>query len=219
MKNSRTIDDLLEVVDAKLVKEYEQYYSNELDGMTLAYMNREYQAMCKLVELDDKRFNRAAFILIAAGVWMIAVAYRVSPHYGLALYLLAVGPFLLYLFSMGKKLDEKKTRLSQYANALGTFRVAVGILNPLDKKGFVYSEASIRYELVFCATRILEAESKFDRIRLMPSRQVDYLLQVGSEIVCHRHELKQMLGIVPTLGLKFDYSELFASAQELINKK
>lgn len=208
------IDDLLKQVSPELLASYEK---KNLAGATLMGVNEKH----KLVSLKWGKLARLwvkviVCMLITVGLSLGMTLAGMLPFsvFGTQTVVFALILFLV-IKHLTKKVDGFKETLAWCRPILENFRKSVGGLDPTWRSpDDRYSETSVRETLIGFAVRLLDAESKFKKERMLEDAATYSVLHYGNWEVKCRDELKNMLRAVEEFGLTFNKADLFRDAKK-----
>jgi hypothetical protein len=215
MKNCN-IDDLLKVVSPSLIEGYEKK-----NNVKLTEANEEYKT------ISDK--NPTAILikwlkiqgimgLVALIVAMVIIIHFNQPFLGIAAMVVLCVPFLLYFkFVVGKKLLKISEITARCAPILEEFKETVEGLYP-SGRSHQYNEEDTHDELVFCAVQILDAEMKFDVVRVQTERMLHDIMHLGNFIEKWSEKLDETMQNNSKFGIEAKRTELFAEARKHIER-
>jgi hypothetical protein len=216
--DSSEFDGVLASVSPELVRNYESM--NLPVGTTLAQVNEEYK------KTDKDPWAQSQFFVIVFMIVMFAVSalsgYFISKR-------LFLGGLLLYLFSgvLGcwwLLIPERRKALRAVENIhrlkqiLMTFRESVKLLNQTGRTMRMVSKDAVRGELVCIAVWILDAEKKFDQVRMDERRDIFQIMHLGNYIQTNQEKLRETLEGAKRFGLEFNKTEIFADARRHLER-
>ncbi len=215
MKN-HNIDDLLESVSPSLIAGYEKQNKVEL-----ANTNEEYK---RVSDKDPYAIIMTCMkVMLVAGIVALISSLIINIHYNrpyLSLVVMAaiMFPFLAYFkFVVGKKVLRIKEITERCTPILEGFRDAVEGLYP-SGRSHEYNEEDTHDELVFCAVQILDAEIKFDAVRVKTERMLHDIIHLGNFIKKWSGKLDETIRHNRKFGIEAKRAELFAEARKHIEQ-
>lgn len=196
------IDDLLKIVDPKLVAGYEK---NNLNGKTLHEVNEEYKAVTQQTGMSfDDCLKLILFSLVIGFLLYFYLWYKGVPVYVSAIAMVAlVLPIELYLlFPVRWKFENDRATRYRCGPILRDFRQAVEALDPLGVMGHNerHNNSSIGYTLGKLASTLIEAETSFKDMRMKENSPTEDVVRSGNFEVKCRHQLEETIDCAMKFG-------------------
>lgn len=215
MKNY-SIDDLLKNVSPSLIAGYEKQNKVKLADTNEEYKKVSHKDPCAIITTWLKVLGVVMVIVIIID---LIINFRFNrPVLGNVVLVAICVSFPLYFrFVVGKRVLKIKETLSKCEPILEAFRTAV---EGFDHIGRIreYTEIIVRDELVYCAVQILEAEIKFDAIRLQKERRTFDILHLGNWLEeCHG-KFDNTAKQARQFGMEFSNSDVFTDARKHIER-
>jgi len=214
------IDDLLKQVSPELLVGYEN--KNPSEEGTLAEVNEKYKfALNRRGSLGVAWVS--GFFCLAL---VIAVVLIISPDNQLLAHIgqgLIFGVLFLAVFVELGPISKKRSDLLELQwrceSILDNFRQSVEGLDPTWRSpDDRYNKSSVRETLIGFAVRLLDAENKFKKERMLEDAATYSVLHYGNWEVKCRDELENMLRAVEKFGLTFSKTELFRDAKKHLER-
>lgn len=207
------IDGLLKQVSPELLAGYEK---KNLSGEALAVVNQEYKSAVRMHVKFDYWVDRIS-MYAGFGMWIGMLTFftgnakiSISVMFG-SVFLMS---FVIYgiVTKRDRKCREIRTRCE---SILANFRQSVKGLDPTwCSPNDRYNETSVRETLVGFAFKLLDAESKFKKERMLEDAATYSVLHYGNWEVKCRDELENRLRAVEKFGMTFNKADLFKDARK-----
>jgi hypothetical protein len=211
------IDGPLCGLNPSLIAGYEKY-----NGVDLTKVNKEY----KRASQKDPLIMWLTWFKIASVIAVIALVVSLVINIGfdqsllsvIFMALVAISLVLYSKFVVTKKVSRVEEARSKFEPTLEEFWEAVCGLDS-NIWGRIRNESDVRAELVQLAINILEAEEKFDQVRLQKERIVSDILRIGHWLEESQNKLDRTLGCIQKFGLEFRKTDLFADAKKHLDRR
>lgn len=208
------IDDLLKIVDPKLVTGY--VARNFTAGSSLHAVNEEYKAVTQQTGMSfDDCLKLILFSLVIGFLLYFYLWYKGVPVYvsAIAMVVLVLPIELYLLFPVRWKFENDRAIRYRCEPILRDFRQAVEALNPHESTtGF--REYYIRRNLIILAEIVLKAETSFKEVRMRENSPTDDVIFFGNQEVECRNQFEKALEVAMKFNLAFSNAELFSEAKK-----
>ena len=211
------ISDTLKMVSPELVKKYEEL---NLAGETLVGVREQYIKVGKDFEMYFAKLNKlVGFVMAVALVTSFIICYW-SILLPLVRILVTVFPMVFWANTQRtNKTEECEKVQNKFRQVLEDFQEFVRGLNPTHRTMREISRESVWDELVCVAVWIVDAEKKFDEVRLQKDRRdISQIMHLGEYIQMNQEKLRDTLEVAKKFGLEFKKAELFADAMKHIER-